>query len=215
MGTESQGLYDIINKEHLKEVKLLEKTLQYDPEYKKIQPLIDAHPEKKLHFLQTIVLKYIKEPRLENPDYLGNSEYPNMTSKNHSIDGSRGWSEVRTNNQKLTGFSSSVRNSRYKAVEVEDKRDYFNNLKIIKKLQLEKKKREKIMNYVENKQLHKAQIEASKKIEEEERKKIEHEEQVKEWREKYAFQFELLLHYFTSYILISITQNVSNFTIQT
>jgi hypothetical protein len=182
-GTENKDLSEVINKEYEKQVKHLEKTFQNDPEYKQIQQLIVDHPEQKLYYLQTIASKYTKELTLDSPDYLSVNERSNIVNKHHSIDASQGWSEAKSNNFKLTGFPNSVRNSRYAKDDI-SKSGHSSNLRIIKKLHLEKKKREKVMQYVEEKQLHKAEVEAAKQIEMEERKQEEHEEKIKEWKEK-------------------------------
>lgn len=179
-------LEHVIQQENEKYLKTLEKTLQNEPEYEEIKHYIDQHPDEKEKYLQTIALKY--NPKLTPVKPVSDfelKEYNSFTSK-HAGKGSRGWSEVKSNPTHDSHYSSSVRHSRYRAMGLNDqsKKDYFRNLRVIKKLQNEKKKREKVMQYFGNKTLLKQQAEEARLEEEKERLKEEKEREMEEWKEK-------------------------------
>lgn len=62
--------------------------------------------------------------------------------------------------------------------------DYQKNIKVIKKLQSEKKKREQVIKYVQEKHMKKTQREDQKKQKEQELLKLEHEKEIQQWKDK-------------------------------
>ena len=102
-----------------------------------------------MEYLSNLAMKYNKIAPLSKSNVLEMSGYSNFTAKNQSLEHSRIWSELRSSPTKGSIYSTSVRNNRFKAMGLneETKNEYFKNLKIINKLQFEKKKREKIIRY--------------------------------------------------------------------
>lgn len=181
IGTAESDIQAFIDREHEKYIKHLERTLQAEPEYNEIKEFIDHHPEEKKKYLKTIALKYTQGSPIPLGEPLELNEYNSFTSKHK---GNRVWSETKSNPNRESHYSSSVRNSRYKAMDEEGKRSYFQNLKVIKKLQNEKKKREKLIHYYEDKKQEKLTLIEQKKKEEEDKKKEIREKEMQEWKEK-------------------------------
>lgn len=90
--------------------------------------------------MKNVALKYSKDTPFPRSNILDMSDYNSFTTKNKSLAGSRGWSEMRSNNG-ASSMSSSVRHDRYKLMGLDERgrASYFKNLKVIKKLQKEKK----------------------------------------------------------------------------
>jgi hypothetical protein len=189
---EAVDLDEMIAKETEKYIKQLEKAVEHEPEYAEFKPLIEQDPEKKMKLLQNIALKYNKNPDVLSKSGLELPDYTTYTSKHKSAMDTRGWSEVRSSNSQ--GISSSVRHSRYKAMgfDPSNKDDYFRNLKIIKKLQGEKKQREKVMKYIHTQEIIKQQSEEEKRQQLEKQKKQMHEKEVEEWKERYGWHLNIL-----------------------
>lgn len=147
---------------------------------------MEEHPEEKDKYLQTIAAKL--NPKLTPMHEIAEFDLKdhNSFTVKHKGKGSRGWSEVKSNPTNGSHYSNSVRHSRYRAMGLDEhsKKDYFRNLKVIKKLQNEKKKREKVMQYFGNKSLLKQQAEEARLEEEKERRREEKEKEMQEWKER-------------------------------
>ena len=185
MGDQTADLDQLITKETEKYLKALEKTLQNDPEYEEIQNFIKEHPDQKIQYLKTIGLKYSQVAPLPKEVLEDLNGYNSFTTK-HKERGGRGWSEVKSNPARGSHYSNSVRHSRYKAMGLDEmsKKEFFQNLRVIKKLQNEKKKREKVIEYLDQKHVLKQQAEEAKKVEEQERREQDKQKELQEWKEK-------------------------------
>mmetsp|Transcript_30579 Transcript_30579/g.30059 ORF Transcript_30579/g.30059 Transcript_30579/m.30059 type:complete len:429 (+) Transcript_30579:1334-2620(+) len=126
-----------------------------------------------------------------SPEEIEGSLNNTFTGKNGTLQGTRAFSDFRSPTTKTSLFSVSTRHNRYKDTKLSvpshlepPPKDYQKNIKVIKKLQSEKKKREQVIKYVQEKQMKKSQIEAQKKEKEQELLKLEHEKEVQQWKDK-------------------------------
>lgn len=155
MSNKADNIDSVIERLKAKQIQSLEKALENDPEYNKMKEFIDKNPELKMKYLSTLA----QNQSQHNPILLTSNgefgEINSLTTKHVHIKGSRGWSEVKSNPTRGSDYSNSVRNSRSKAMALDDKtrKEYFHNLKVIKKLQQDKKKRNKIIEYFENQKM--------------------------------------------------------------
>lgn len=178
MGHGAMNIDSVIEIEHQKNVKRLEKTLVNDPEYKQMKPFLEQRPELKEKYLNTLILNRSQM----SPEPVKNLlEGRGKTAKQNS---SREWSEGKSRPAETTHFSSSVRNSRYKHLDEKAKQEYFHNLKVIRKLQAEKKKRDKILEYFDTQKVIKEKQEELKRIEMENAKTEQRKQELMEWKEK-------------------------------
>jgi len=184
MGDDKVDIAQILEKENKLMLKTLERTLQYEPEYLEIKDSLDKDPQMKIQLLQTIALKYNKISPISSSNLLELNEHNSFTTKN-SKGAKRGWSEAKSSITGISNYSSSVRNSKYhNGLDEESKKEYFHNLKVIKKLQKEKKKREKVMQYYYDKEKHKLQS-LEEKLEQEHLQRAEEKhQQADEWKQR-------------------------------
>jgi len=184
MGNGSIDIEEVLEKENKHILKTLEKTLQFEPEYLEIKDSLEKDPKLKIQLLQTIALKYNKINPISSSNLLELSEHNSFSAK-HNSGAKRGWSEVKSNPTGSSNYSSSVRNSRYhNGLDEESKREYFHNLKVIKKLQKEKKKREKVMQYYTDKEKYKMHSVGQKMEEEQLQREEEKLQQADEWKQR-------------------------------
>lgn len=113
MGADTISIEEVIAQEKMKFIKALEKSLQNEPDYKEIKEYLENDPDKKLKYLQTVALKYTKAQELPVANTLELNEYNSYTSKNREMIGGQ-WSDVKSSPARVSNYSSSVRNSRYK-----------------------------------------------------------------------------------------------------
>lgn len=163
----------------------LEKEIENEPEYGEIKHILEKDPEMKLKYIKELALKRSQMSPLPRGETFVTNEYSSFTSKNKPK-GSRGWSEVKSNPTGGSEYSFSVTNHRYKLLGLDDnsRKEYFHNLKVIKKLQQEKKKREKLVEFVESQKTAKEREDERRKQEEEDRKLEQKQQQLLEWKEK-------------------------------
>ena len=152
MGYKGKDIDSVIERIKNKQIQALEKALENDPEYNQMKDFLEKNPELKMKYLSTLALNKSQINPIPMNNILDVQEHNSLTAKNNQAKGSRGWSEVKSNPTRGSDYSNSVRNSRYKAMGLDDKtkKEYFNNLKVIKKLQQDKKKRNKIIEYFDN-----------------------------------------------------------------
>ena len=186
MGYEAKDVDPIIDKIKISQIQTLEKALENDPEYMKMKQFLEKNPELKMKYLSTLALNRSQLSPIPHENNLEVGEYNSMTTKHKQVKGSRGWSEIKSNPTRGSQYSNSVRNSRYKAMGLDEnsKKEYFHNLKVIKKLQQEKKKRNKIIEYFDNQKILKEREIELKKQEEEEIKQEQKKQELLEWKEK-------------------------------
>ena len=183
MGYDTKDVDLIVEEEYQRQIKHIEKTLEKDSEFKN---LVLTNPELKQQYINNLVMKKSYAIHPDSSDFSGLDEYSTLTVKHTTNKASRGWSEVKSNPNHSSHYSSSVRNSRYRAMGLDEnsKKDYLENLKKIKKLQKEKKKRAQILEYFGKKAELKYKEEEDRKKSEEQRKEEDRKKELIEWKEK-------------------------------
>ena len=176
-------MQEILQIENKKALKSLEKQFEHDPDFIEMKEHFKEHPELKDDYIKNLAAKRLISNFVIDPACTFSDEHT-MVSQ-HTSKANQDFSDLKSNFTKGSYYSGSVRNGRYRQdLDDDQRKEYYKNLKVIKRLQQEKKKREKVLLYFENKQIEK--VRHQEFVETEEKKKVSEErrKEIQEWRDK-------------------------------